>query len=179
MRALAAWPSGRWTCAVNVSAVEVGRPGFAAAVRQRLAEHGVDPGRLCLEITETQMMQRPELVCAVLAELGEAGIRIAIDDFGTGFSSLAYVRDLPAHILKIDRSFVAALPDSRRDMAVVAAAIRLAHEMGMEVVAEGVETPAQVEALRALHCDLAQGYLFARPMPIPEFDAVVEAQKSS
>jgi diguanylate cyclase (GGDEF)-like protein len=176
LRALSGWgASSRLTCAVNVSVAEVGRAGFAASVQRRLAEHGVDPHRLCLEITETQMMQRPEHVAAVLTELGEAGVRIAIDDFGTGFSSLAYVRNLPAHILKIDRMFVSGLPDNPRDVAVVAATVRLAHEMGMEVVAEGVETVGQAAALRRLGCDLAQGYLFGRPVPLSEFDQAVTA----
>jgi EAL domain-containing protein (putative c-di-GMP-specific phosphodiesterase class I) len=132
--------------------------------------HGIAPSRLCLEITETQMMQRPEQVAAVLAELGAVGVQIAIDDFGTGFSSLAYVRDLPAHVLKIDRAFVRDLPDSPRDAAVVAAIVRLARELGMQTVAEGVETPGQLSMLRRLGCDLAQGYLLGRPMPVPEFD---------
>jgi diguanylate cyclase (GGDEF)-like protein len=162
-------------CAVNVSVAEVSRPGFAASVQRRLAEHGLAPSRLCLDITETQMMQRPEHVAAVLTELAEAGVRIAIDDFGTGFSSLAYVRNLPAHFLKIDRTFVGGLPENTRDVAVVAATIRLAHEMGMEVVAEGVETVEQLAALRRLGCDLAQGYLLGRPVPLVEFDQVVAA----
>jgi diguanylate cyclase (GGDEF)-like protein len=164
------WADHELTCAVNVSVHQVARPGFAASVRRRLDETGVPAHRLCLEITETQMMQRPEHVAAVLEELGTAGVRIAIDDFGTGFSSLAYVRNLPAHLLKIDKTFVAGLPGNPRDVAVVTSIVRLGHELGMEVVAEGVETPEQLACLAGLGCDLAQGYLLGRPAPVGDGD---------
>ncbi|HEX2808346.1 MAG TPA: bifunctional diguanylate cyclase/phosphodiesterase, partial [Kineosporiaceae bacterium] len=164
------WRDHELVCAVNVSVAEVSAPGFAASVLRRLDDHGIAPKRLCLEITETQMMQRPEHVAAVLTDLGAAGVRVAIDDFGTGFSSLAYVRNLPAHLLKIDRTFVSELPGSARDVAVVASTVRLAHELGMQVVAEGVETPEQLACLQLLGCDLAQGYLLGRPVPIGDFD---------
>jgi diguanylate cyclase (GGDEF)-like protein len=170
LQVLDRWSDHELVCAVNVSVTEVSEPGFASSVLRRLADHQVAPHRLCLEITETQMMQRPEHVAAVLADLGAAGVRVAIDDFGTGFSSLAYVRNLPAHLLKIDRTFVSDLPASARDVAVVASTVRLAHELGMQVVAEGVETPEQLACLQLLGCDLAQGYLLGRPVPVEEFD---------
>jgi EAL domain-containing protein (putative c-di-GMP-specific phosphodiesterase class I) len=130
----------------------------------------VQPQRLCLEITETHVMERPDHAAAVLGELGGAGVRIAIDDFGTGFSSLAYVRNLPANVLKIDRTFVSGLPGNPRDLAVVASTVRLAHELGMQTVGEGVETVEQLESLQRLGCDYAQGYLLGRPAPFEELD---------
>jgi EAL domain-containing protein (putative c-di-GMP-specific phosphodiesterase class I) len=120
------------------------------------------------------MMEQPELALTVLSELRTAGVNIAIDDFGTGFSSLAYVRNLPATILKIDRMFVSELPPSAKDDAVITATVALAHSLGMRTAAEGVETTAQLERLRKLGSDFAQGYLLGRPMAAHEvrLDAV-------
>jgi diguanylate cyclase (GGDEF)-like protein len=168
LRQLQAWSDRRLTMAVNVSVIQLIRPGFAAHVASQLVELGVAPGRVCLEITESQMMQEPELALAVLSELHAAGVKIAIDDFGTGFSSLAYVRDLPATLLKIDRTFVSGLPDSAKDVAVVAATVTLAHSLGMRTIAEGVETAEQLDHLRELGSDFAQGYLLGRPAPGPD-----------
>jgi EAL domain-containing protein (putative c-di-GMP-specific phosphodiesterase class I) len=163
LRQLQAWQDRSLTIAVNVSVRQLVQPGFGAEVLSRLAEAGVAPERLCLEITESQMMEQPRLALAVLSELYAANVRIGIDDFGTGFSSMAYLRDLPAAELKIDRLFIAGLPDDSKDVAVVAATVRLAHSLGMVTVAEGVETPAQLAYLREINCDYAQGYLIGRP----------------
>jgi EAL domain-containing protein (putative c-di-GMP-specific phosphodiesterase class I) len=144
------------------------RPGYASEVVGQLLELGIEPGRLCLEITESQMMEQPDVALEALTELMAADVRIAIDDFGTGFSSMTYLRDLPAQILKVDKLFVDGLPHERRDVAVVSATIQLAHSLGMQVVAEGVETVEQLELLRKLGSDFAQGYLLGRPVPAEE-----------
>lgn len=168
LRQLQAWPDPRLTMAVNVSVHQLMKPGFVEDVRGHLLEYGIEPARLCLEITESQMMEKPELALAVLADLSALDVQIAIDDFGTGFSSLAYVRNFPATILKIDRSFVASLPVEPKDLAVVAAIVRLAHDLGMRTVAEGVETAEQLASLVRLGSDFAQGYFLGRPMPADE-----------
>jgi diguanylate cyclase (GGDEF)-like protein len=163
LRQLKAWGDPRLTVAVNVSVLQLVRPGFASHVVSQLGELGVTPNRLSLEINESQMMQQPDPVLAAFAELHAAGVSIAVDDFGTGLSSLAYVRNLPATTLKIDRTFVSDLPDSAKDVAVVAATVALAHSLGMRTVAEGVETIEQLDHLRQLGSDFAQGYLLGRP----------------
>ncbi len=173
LRQLQAWPDARLTMAVNISVRQLVRPGFTEEVLAQLVEFGIAPGRLCLEITESQMMEQPVLALEVLGELDACGLQLAIDDFGTGFSSLAYVRNLPAALLKIDRSFVAGLPGEPKDIAVVAATIRLAHELGMRTVAEGVETEEQLIALHQLGTDFAQGYLLGRPVPVDEVQLAV------
>jgi diguanylate cyclase (GGDEF)-like protein len=165
VRHLRGWRNRRLSVAVNVSVRQLTADGFADSVLADLIELGIEPGRLCLEITETQVMEAPELSLAALKQLNEAGVAIAIDDFGIGYSSLAYVRDLPAAELKIDQRFVAGIPDNRKDRAVVRAVIELAHSLGMRTVAEGVETPEQLALLREIGSDLVQGFLLGRPQP--------------
>jgi EAL domain-containing protein (putative c-di-GMP-specific phosphodiesterase class I) len=165
LQQLQAWPDSGLTMSVNVSARELTRPGFVTDVLGQLVEYGISPERLCLEVTESQMMEQPQLVLTALSDLNAADVRIAIDDFGIGYSSLAYVRNLPASELKIDKSFVAGLPDDPKDVAVVAATIRLAHSLGMRTVAEGVETVQQLEQVRELGSDFAQGFLLGVPLP--------------
>jgi EAL domain-containing protein (putative c-di-GMP-specific phosphodiesterase class I) len=115
-------------------------------------------------------MENPDQAISTLQVLDAAGVQIAIDDFGTGFSSLAYLRDLPARNLKIDRSFLVGLSADTRDLAVVSAIIRLAHELAMTTTAEGVETPEQLTCLQELGCDFAQGFLFSRAVPAEDLD---------
>lgn len=157
------WSDRHLTMAVNVSVHQFIRPGYAAGVISQLTELGIAHGRLTIEITESQMMTEPDLALAALSELAAAGVQIAIDDFGTGFSSMAYVRNLPAHVLKIDRLFVSGLPHESKDAAVVAATIQLAHSLGMRTVAEGVETKEQLAHLHRSNADLVQGYLLGKP----------------
>ena len=129
-----------------------------------LANHGLAPQRLELEITESMIASDPERALGVLAQLRSVGVRCALDDFGTGYSSLANLRDLQVERLKIDRSFTQSMADSHPDAVIVTTTIELAHQLGLEVVAEGVETQEAWERLREMGCDLAQGYFLSRPM---------------
>jgi diguanylate cyclase (GGDEF)-like protein/PAS domain S-box-containing protein len=162
---------------VNVSVRSLLRPDYAGAVRACLEEHGLDPGRLCLEISEIVLLDDLEATSGALRALKELGVRLAIDDFGTGGSSLTYLRRFPFDELKIDASFMAGLGTSAADDAIVAATIEMAHALGMVVAAEGVETEGQLDRLRALGCDRAQGFLLAAPAveagapPLPAPDA--------
>jgi predicted signal transduction protein with EAL and GGDEF domain len=154
--------------AVNLSArclLDEGLPQEVAAV---LAEHDVPAARLVLEVTESALMADPEQAMRVTRALRDAGTAIAIDDFGTGHSSLAYLSQLPAEQLKIDRSFVLAMMGSERDAVIVRSAISLAHDLGLRVVAEGVEDAATLAQLARLGCDEAQGYHLTRPIPAVE-----------
>jgi len=130
-----------------------------------MAETGFQPHWLEVEVTETQLMTKPEEAIQVLTQLNRAGIRIALDDFGTGYSSLSYLKRLPITKLKIDQSFVRDLPDDAEDASIVRAVIALAESLGLEILAEGAETEAQINFLAANRCDRVQGYYYARPMP--------------
>ena len=149
--------------AVNASATQF-RVGLVDAVRAAVADSGIDPTSACLELTESTVMEDIDATIAILGELKGLGLTVSIDDFGTGYSSLEYLRRLPLDEVKIDRSFVAGLATDPEDTAIVAAVISLAHALDHDVVAEGVETFEQLEKLRSFGCELAQGYLLARPM---------------
>jgi EAL domain-containing protein (putative c-di-GMP-specific phosphodiesterase class I) len=146
---------------VNLSAGELSRSDLAARVSGLLERCGLEPSTLVLEMTETALMASEEQSVRTLDSLKRLGVRLAIDDFGTGYSSLASLRQFPFDYLKIDRSFVARLGDAAVDRAMVAAMIALAEAMGMDVVAEGVETPEQLALLCDVGCDLVQGFLFS------------------
>jgi diguanylate cyclase (GGDEF)-like protein len=154
--------------AVNLSMVDLLDLGLPQEVARLLHEAGVESERLELEITEGVIMADPVRVGTVLEQLREVGVKLAIDDFGTGYSSLAYLKRLPVDILKIDRSFVSGMVEEPRDAAVVRSAIELAHSLGLDIVAEGVEDEQTFAALRGLGCDFAQGYYIARPVPVLE-----------
>lgn len=157
------------TIAVNLSAHQLYDPDLTATVLAALSESGVAPHCLPLEITESAMMRDPNLAKQQVEELAKLGITFAIDDFGTGYSSLAYLHTFPLTKLKIDRTFVAPLATDDTDDAIVDATIQMAHRLGLQVVAEGVECEAQRDHLRRLGCNLYQGYWFARPMGAIEF----------
>src|SRR6478752_5420274 len=150
--------------AVNLSTRSLLDRGLPGVVSKMLARHGLAPQRLELEITESMIASDPERALEVLAQLRSVGVRLALDDFGTGYSSLANLRDLAVERLKIDRSFTQSMASSHADAVIVASTVALAHELGLEVVAEGVETQEAWERLREMGCDLAQGYFLARPM---------------
>lgn len=155
--------------AVNISAVQFRQPQLAETVRRVLAEAGVDPHRLELELTESMIMQRADAAVGTMHDLKRVGIRLAIDDFGTGYSSLAYLRRFPIDTLKIDRSFVMDLTAEQDCRTIAGTIIVLAHGLGMTTVAEGIETPEQLAILRDGGCDEIQGFLFSKPLPAEEF----------
>jgi diguanylate cyclase (GGDEF)-like protein/PAS domain S-box-containing protein len=161
--------------AVNVSPRELELPGrrFINTLVDGLAMHQLSPEQLELEITETALLRNPLLGREQLQELADRGFRIAIDDFGTGYSSLELLRDLPVHRLKIDRTFVANITSSDSDRTIVESTITLAHGLGMECLAEGVEQEEQRQLLADLGCDLYQGYLFGQPLELPEYEALL------
>ncbi len=170
LRQRGTWWKAGWSVdvAVNLSAPELRDPGLSGRVDRLLKDLEQEAEHLWLEITETAAMRDPARTQRTLRGLRAFGVRLAIDDFGTGHSSLAYVRTLPASDLKIDRSFVHDADSQPRDAAIVKAAVALAHDLGMTVTAEGVETAETLEYLRSLGCDHAQGYYVARPMPADE-----------
>ena len=153
--------------AVNVSVHQLMSPGFTASVAAVLAATDADPRRLILEITESVFIRDGERALIVLGELNEFGVQLALDDFGTGYSSLSYLKRFPVQILKIDRSFIVDLVRDAASHSIVAAIVNLAHDLAMTVVAEGVETAEQHEAVCRLGCDSYQGFYFARPSPAP------------
>ncbi|MCW2608205.1 MAG: diguanylate cyclase [Frankiales bacterium] len=161
------------TVAVNVSARQFTDGDLVGDVRSALERHAVPPHLLELELTESLLMANTDRTIEALRELRALGVRISIDDFGTGYSSLAYLRRFPIDTLKIDLSFVRDITVSPDAAAIALTIIRMAHSLRLEVVAEGVETAAQLEYLRRHHCDQVQGYFFSRPLPLPALDALL------
>jgi diguanylate cyclase (GGDEF)-like protein len=154
---------------VNLSTRDLLDPELSHRLADILARHGVAASAFCLEITESAIMDDPQRAEAMLNRLSEQGFKLSIDDFGTGYSSLAYLKRLPVDELKIDKSFVMGMESGEDDAMIVRSTIDLAHNLGLTVVAEGVETAAILERLRALACDEAQGYHIARPLPVDDF----------
>lgn len=170
-RQLRAWQAqglAAGTMAVNLSTRQFRQKDLAEEIRVALRDSGLAPGDLELEITESSIMDSLGSAATVLAELEQLGLSIAVDDFGTGYSSLSYLKSFSIHCLKIDRSFIRDIPGDENDTAIVRTIIALAGSLGLTVVAEGVESEAQLAYLRANHCDQAQGYLFSRPLPPDE-----------
>jgi diguanylate cyclase (GGDEF)-like protein len=153
---------------VNVSAKQLAEPDFAATVKSAVRDAGLDPQLLALEVTESILIADIDASVAILNELREFGARVYLDDFGTGYSSLSYLRKFPVDRLKIDRSFVSGANADIADAVIVNSIVSLAHKLGVEVVAEGVETEQQRVALAAIGCDWAQGFLFSPAVPAPE-----------
>jgi len=164
---------GRLRIAVNVSARHFQQANFFERVVQTLTETRLDPVCLELELTETSIMENPEAAAELLTEIRDLGARVAIDDFGTGYSSLSYLKRLPIDTVKLDRSFVKGATSHPDDAALVMAIITLAHNLGLKVIAEGVETDEQMNFLRLLRCDEAQGYLFSKPVPAGVFESTL------
>jgi diguanylate cyclase (GGDEF)-like protein/PAS domain S-box-containing protein len=161
--------------AVNLSGRQFMQRGLADSVRRIVEETGIDPALLEFEITETTLMQSGGQTLEVLEQINAMGVRLSIDDFGTGYSSLAYLKRFPVHKIKVDRAFVRELEASAEDRAIVAAVMALANSLQLAVVAEGVETEAQLALLREHGCPLAQGYLFARPLEAAHIPQVLNA----
>ena len=161
--------------AVNVSARQLAQPELPAIVRQVLADTGVSGADLAIELTETALIDDSSVPAASLRELKALGVKIVLDDFGTGYSSLSHLQRFPIDALKIDRSFVMHLGTGDANRAIVRAITAMASALGLEVVAEGVETADQAAEVRALGCDWAQGYHFARPAPAAEIEPLIHA----
>ncbi len=157
-------PESRVRISVNLSGHQLADGEAVPLITRLLAETGLAPSRLALEITETVLMTELDTPIESLRELQALGVRVVLDDFGTGYSSLSYLRRLPLDALKLDRSFVSRLEESMTDRQIVAAVVQLARALQMTVVAEGIETAGQLECLRQLGCHFAQGYFLARPM---------------
>jgi EAL domain-containing protein (putative c-di-GMP-specific phosphodiesterase class I) len=164
---------GRIVLRVNVSARQLTEPGLAATVTAALAESGLPPERLCLEVTESVVLEDGDRCVAALQTLRDIGVVVALDDFGTGYCSLSYLRRPPIDELKIDRSFVRGLGDEADDDSIVTSVIDLARSLGVSVVAEGVETEQQLARLREGGCDTMQGFLFSRPVPAASIAALM------
>jgi diguanylate cyclase (GGDEF)-like protein/PAS domain S-box-containing protein len=158
---------------VNISARQLHSPDFVESIRAVLLAYDVDPGALCLELTESVLIEDVEAQRHTLAALREMGVALAIDDFGTGYSSLRYLKRFPVNGIKIDQIFVAGLGGDAFDSAIIQSVIELAHAVGLHVTAEGVETLDQLLRLRALGCDFAQGYYFAGPQPAADLGALL------
>jgi EAL domain-containing protein (putative c-di-GMP-specific phosphodiesterase class I) len=152
--------------AVNVSAVQFRQQGFAELIRSVLQETGLDPKYLELELTESLLLTNADVMFSILQELRDMGVKLAIDDFGTGFSSLSYLRQFRVNRLKIDRSFVRDVAVNRDDAAITTAIINMAKALNLEVLAEGVETEAQLSFLQDQHCYEIQGFYFSQPVAV-------------
>ncbi|HLX87020.1 MAG TPA: EAL domain-containing protein [Acidimicrobiales bacterium] len=161
------------TMSVNVSGRQLDEPRFVDEVRSALEDAQLDPALLVLEITESVLMRDRDDVVALLHELKGLGVGLAIDDFGTGYSSLGYLRSFPVDVLKVDRSFVSGITDQSRQAALAEAVLRMGATLELQTVAEGVELEEQAGQLEHLGCPLAQGFLFARPLPAPATEAVL------
>lgn len=162
------------TVGVNVSGLQLAQDDIVSAVEAALTASGI-PGRaLKVELTESAIVENPELARQIFTKLKQLDLSIAMDDFGTGYSSLSYLQQLPIDVLKIDQSFVAGMLNSDDSHKIVTTIIALARNLGMTTVAEGVEEQSQAERLRALGCDTAQGYFFARPMAAQEAEKFID-----
>jgi EAL domain-containing protein (putative c-di-GMP-specific phosphodiesterase class I) len=179
--------AGRWrtrygdhcpTVAVNISARQFAQDDFVELVAGTLERSGAEPGDLCLEITESILMEDVDRTLATLVRLKGLGVQLAVDDFGTGYSSLSYLRRFPVDVLKVDQSFVSGLGHDAEDSAIVQAVVAMGRALRLTTVAEGVETGHHVIELRELDCDLAQGYHFARPRPAAAMTAMLDAGPS-
>jgi EAL domain-containing protein (putative c-di-GMP-specific phosphodiesterase class I) len=179
---LRAWIDGgschpRATMAVNVSPRQLVDPAFPGVVDEALRRSGVPAEALWLEITETAMIADTESALTCLQALGAVGVRISLDDFGTGFSSLSLLQRFPLHQLKIDRAFVAGVADRSSDRALVRTIIAMARALDLDLVAEGVETIEQLDAVRHLGCPTAQGFLLCHPLPAADIPAAIAGRQ--
>jgi len=177
-REAASWPQqGRpLTVAVNVSPAEFRPRELVADVIKVLAETRLEPGRLKLEIVENALMKDTEATIDALNVLREVGVKLAIDDFGTGYSSLNYLRHFPVNTVKIDRQFISEATEDERVVAVIDCIVSLAHALGMDVVAEGVETAEQLNFVLRAKCDRAQGFYLSRPLPSEALEPFVRSR---
>jgi diguanylate cyclase (GGDEF)-like protein len=179
-RRAAAWVADGFSIgiSVNVSAYQLGRNGFAEDVRRALLESGLDPSLLTLEVTETTLMRDVAAACERLHEIKALGVRVAIDDFGTGYASLSHLQRMPVDILKIDRSFVAALHDGAQSRELLQAIVGVGQALSLAVVAEGIEDRSQMATLEDMGCELAQGFLMGKPSPPEMLEKMLGSQSA-
>ncbi len=161
--------------AVNVSVRQLQAPGFVASMAELIESRSVDPSRICLEITETVLLEELKTTRGILGDLTGMGINIALDDFGTGYSPLTYLKELPIDVVKLDRSFVAEIGSNPRSTAIATAVVSLASAIDLAVIADGIETESQREALAELGCTLGQGRLISAPLPAADLPAAINA----
>jgi EAL domain-containing protein (putative c-di-GMP-specific phosphodiesterase class I) len=161
------------TVTINISGKQLEHSAFIEDLAHVLRSVEINPGNIILEITESTMMEDTESILKLLMRIKSLGIRLAIDDFGTGYSSLSYLQQFPIDILKIDRSFVDGIESSQQKNAVARTIINLSGTLQLSTIAEGVEKTEQAEILRELGCDYGQGYFFARPVPIEQFEELL------
>jgi len=164
---------------VNLSARQFIQEDLTGAVVSALELTGIEPSALCMEITESVLLENPASVSDTITRVAKLGVRFVLDDFGTGYSSLAYLTRLPIDGLKVDRSFVDALGRDSRSGAITTAVVRMAHALSVQVTAEGVESEGQLRALRALDCELAQGFYFHRPLNVDEISKLLGIEHPS
>ncbi|MEY4560954.1 MAG: hypothetical protein RLZZ618_231 [Pseudomonadota bacterium] len=163
--------------AVNVSASQFVQPDFVTRVLASIEQCGADASKLKLELTESMLAQDLDDIIAKMTTLKARGVGFSLDDFGTGFSSLSYLRRLPLDQLKIDQSFVRAMLESPSDAAIAKTVVNLGQSLGLQVIAEGVETDAERTFLEGMGCTMYQGYLFSRPVAVTDFDEFVQAAR--
>jgi EAL domain-containing protein (putative c-di-GMP-specific phosphodiesterase class I) len=171
------FPSSPLTISANVTAKQFSQPDLAAQIAEILQQTGVDPGSVDLEITEDVAMRDVERSQVALSELKSLGVRLSIDDFGTGYSSLSRLHGFPVDTLKIDRRFVSTMISDPETHEIVRIIVILAHNLGLSVVAEGIETQQQMELLQQLGCEVGQGYLFSRPAPADVIEKLLMSQR--
>ncbi len=162
------------TLSVNLSGKQLSQGDLSLQIQEVLDRTNFDPRALKLEITESVVMDNPDLAIRILNQLHDLGIELSIDDFGTGYSSLSYLHRFPVNNLKIDRSFISGMGLGDENLEIVRTITMLARNLGMKVIAEGIETKEQLAQLRALSCELGQGYLFSKPMDAESVDALMQ-----
>jgi len=165
--------------AINVSAMNLKEKDLLSFLKGQLSEYPIEPEKFYLEVTETSMMANPKAAMSTLAKIRQMGLKVSVDDFGAGYSSLSYLKDLPANEIKIDKSLAQSVSDNERGESVVKTAVKMCHELGFDVVAEGVETQEMLDHLAALECDLVQGYLLTPPLPINRLVEWLEEQNTT
>jgi diguanylate cyclase (GGDEF)-like protein len=183
LRVMAHWqeryPKSFLVMGINVSARQLSHEKFGASIKRSLDKAGVDPRRLLLEITESALIEDPERSVKALHDLKKLGVSLALDDFGTGYSSLMYLKDLPIDILKIDRTFIDNITTSKKEALLTEATVALGHQLGLRIVAEGIERHDQLAKLIDLGCEYGQGFLFSQPLARDDFDAFVLSHQHS
>ncbi len=172
LRKLAEWGAINPTSgiAINATPNNLAHKNFFKVLSDGLAVWNIDPSRLTIELTESDVMSNPDASVWTIRKLRESGVKVAIDDFGTGYSSLAYLRDMQVNEVKLDRSFIEGVDSQKRTHDIVSAMVRLIHALGIYVVAEGIETEAQARALQQMGCDIGQGYLFSAAVSSAVFE---------